>query len=160
MGDCICVMSQIQGRLSCTVIKGTDLFPKAAGGTSHPYCTVTLPESSEQTEVKQKTLNPIWDQFFTFNIYQPFCSVEFTVHDNETGDFIGKASLDLVELADQNPHENQLELQAREMQDKVSGHIHVSLQYKYTSDWDSLYGGVKLAENGEYEKSIEPLSKA
>lgn len=36
----------------------------------------------------------------------------------------------------------------------------MSLQYKYTSDWDSLYGGVKLAENGEYEKSIEPLSKA
>ena len=50
------------------------------------------------------------------NIYNPFEVVEFTVHDNETGDFIGKSSVALEKISDSQAHDLELELQSREIQ--------------------------------------------
>jgi Ca2+-dependent lipid-binding protein len=38
------------------------------GGTSDPYCILEVGDEIIETTVKQKTLNPRWDESFSFPI--------------------------------------------------------------------------------------------
>lgn len=64
------VLSRFQ-QLAVTVIQGEDLPACDAGGTSDPYCKVYLmPDKKKkfETKVHRKTLNPVFNETFTFKV--------------------------------------------------------------------------------------------
>eukprot|EP01114_Cavostelium_apophysatum_P019642 TRINITY_DN6390_c0_g1_i1.p1 TRINITY_DN6390_c0_g1~~TRINITY_DN6390_c0_g1_i1.p1 ORF type:complete len:675 (-),score=165.25 TRINITY_DN6390_c0_g1_i1:156-2180(-) len=59
---------QMRKELVVRVISGRGLIPKSSSGFSDPFCVVTLKDQHFKTEVIKKSLNPMWDQRFTFDI--------------------------------------------------------------------------------------------
>lgn len=60
-----------QHQVTVGVIQGEDLPACDAGGTSDPYCKVYfLPDKKikKETKVHRKTLNPVFNETFTFKI--------------------------------------------------------------------------------------------
>lgn len=54
--------------LKVRVIQACDLVPMDYGGTSDPYCILEVGDEIIETTAKQKTLNPRWDESFSFPI--------------------------------------------------------------------------------------------
>ena len=55
--------------LVLTVNRGTGLSAKDRGGTSDPYVTMKVGSRTvKKTSVKKKTVNPVWDESFSFHL--------------------------------------------------------------------------------------------
>jgi hypothetical protein len=55
------------GKLYVTVVAAENLWPKDRGGSSDPYCKITVAGSMQQTSVVPKELNPVWNQTLEFS---------------------------------------------------------------------------------------------
>jgi len=83
---------------SCTGLDDADFT-----GTTDPYCVVTIEGcESQQTAKKDGTINPEWEEEFTFQVEEPLSkTVKFTIYDEDTwsrDDKIGECEVDLAEL--------------------------------------------------------------
>jgi Ca2+-dependent lipid-binding protein len=56
--------SDSHNQLRVKVVEAKDL----SGGLCDPYCIVTLEKNQVKTKVIKKTLNPVWDEEFLFDI--------------------------------------------------------------------------------------------
>ncbi len=73
------------------------------------------------------------------NVNSPLAILDIVVWDENTMSndaFIGKASVPLLELCDQNQTQRWLKLKKRTEKDNVSGEIQVSMTYKYLPVYD------------------------
>ncbi|KAH8824331.1 phosphatidylserine decarboxylase-domain-containing protein [Flagelloscypha sp. PMI_526] len=76
--------------LKLTVVSGSNLIPKDKNGLSDPFCVITVAGSGtdggrKQTGVVKKSLNPSWNETFTFPLYKslaPF-AIEITLWDKD-----------------------------------------------------------------------------
>eukprot|EP00794_Sanderia_malayensis_P018024 gene18024-19829_t len=54
--------------LKVTIVKGEDLPALDPMGTSDPYCIIKFGKDVRQTNIKQKTLNPQWNETFVYEV--------------------------------------------------------------------------------------------
>ncbi|XP_072241231.1 multiple C2 and transmembrane domain-containing protein 2 [Leuresthes tenuis] len=89
------------GLLQVNVIKANDLPASDLNGKSNPVCVIELANCKLQTDAVYKTLNPEWNQAFTFPIKDIHDVLELTVFD-ENGDkssnCLGKVAIPLLSV--------------------------------------------------------------
>ncbi|XP_054570128.1 BAI1-associated protein 3 [Eptesicus fuscus] len=105
-----CYYEAAEQRLVVEVLHAADLLPLDANGLSDPFVIVELGPPhffplvhSQRTQVKNRTLHPVYDELFYFSVPAEACRrrgacVLFTVMDHDwlsTNDFAGEAALGL-----------------------------------------------------------------
>ncbi|XP_012661228.1 BAI1-associated protein 3 isoform X1 [Otolemur garnettii] len=105
-----CHYEVAEQRLVVEVLHAADLLPLDANGLSDPFVIVELGPPhhfplirSQRTQVKARTLHPVYDELFHFSVPAEACRrrgacVLFTVMDHDwlsTNDFAGEAALSL-----------------------------------------------------------------
>ncbi|XP_062036555.1 BAI1-associated protein 3 isoform X2 [Lepus europaeus] len=105
-----CHYEAAEQRLAVEVLHAADLLPLDANGLSDPFVIVELGPPhlfplvrSQKTQVKARTLHPVYDELFYFSVPAEACRrrgacVLFTVMDHDwlsTNDFAGEAALGL-----------------------------------------------------------------
>ncbi|ELK30131.1 BAI1-associated protein 3 [Myotis davidii] len=105
-----CYYEAAEQRLVVEVLHAADLLPLDANGLSDPFVIVELGPPhffplvhSQRTQVKSRTLHPVYDELFYFSVPAEVCRrrgacVLFTVMDHDwlsTNDFAGEAALGL-----------------------------------------------------------------
>ncbi|XP_062955738.1 BAI1-associated protein 3 isoform X4 [Cynocephalus volans] len=105
-----CHYEVAEQRLAVEVLHAADLLPLDANGLSDPFVIVELGPPhlfplvrSQRTQVKARTLHPVYDELFYFSVPVEACRrrgacVLFTVMDHDwlsTNDFAGEAALGL-----------------------------------------------------------------
>ncbi|XP_075851046.1 BAI1-associated protein 3 isoform X5 [Microcebus murinus] len=106
-----CHYEAAEQRLAVEVLHAADLLPLDANGLSDPFVIVELGPPhlfplvrSQRTQVKARTLHPVYDELFHFSVPAEACRrrgacVLFTVMDHDwlsTNDFAGEAALGLA----------------------------------------------------------------
>ncbi|KAJ8248801.1 hypothetical protein GJAV_G00227900 [Gymnothorax javanicus] len=89
------------GFLQVKVIKSTDLTAADLNGKSDPFCVLELGNDRLQTHTVYKTLNPEWNQVFTFPVKDINDALEVTVYDDDgdkAPDFLGKVAIPLLSI--------------------------------------------------------------
>ncbi|XP_043825296.1 BAI1-associated protein 3 isoform X1 [Dromiciops gliroides] len=109
-----CYYEAAEQRLAVEVLHAADLIALDANGLSDPFVIVELcPHHvfplarSQRTQVKTKTLHPVYDELFHFSVPAELCRhraacVVFTVMDHDwlsTNDFAGEAVLALSNIS-------------------------------------------------------------
>ncbi|XP_029413605.1 BAI1-associated protein 3 isoform X1 [Nannospalax galili] len=105
-----CHYEAAEQRLAVEVLHAADLLPLDANGLSDPFVIMELGPPhlfplvrSQRTQVKARTLHPVYDELFHFSVPAEACRrrgacVLFTVMDHDwlsTNDFAGEAALGL-----------------------------------------------------------------
>jgi len=127
--------------LTVTVFAAENLpaMDPSALGSSDPYCVLTCDAQQIETQVKWDTLNPVWNEAFTFQITKPDAVLLVVVMDRDkvgSDDFLGQIPIPLTNLDDQLTHDEWFELknqnnQVLDVQPKATGRprIHLGLQW-------------------------------
>ncbi|MBN3306410.1 BAIP3 protein, partial [Amia calva] len=108
-----CYYEAADQRLTVEVLHAADLIALDANGLSDPFVIVELcphhlfpTTKSQRTQVKNKTLHPVFDELFQFHVSpeqyrKKFACIEFTVMDHDwlsTNDFAGEATAPLSDF--------------------------------------------------------------
>ncbi|KAK9698601.1 hypothetical protein RND81_08G116400 [Saponaria officinalis] len=88
-------------KLGVNVVSAHDLMPKDGQGSSSSYVEICFDGQKFRTTVKEKDLNPVWDETFFFNISDPsmlpHLHLDVYVYNNNratnTKSFLGKVSI-------------------------------------------------------------------
>lgn len=94
--------------LSVHIVEARDLTSMYKDGTSDPYVRITLEGQEIESNVKKGTLNPVWNESFTFEILHGRESMKVMVMDKDTfgnDDFKGQTEIDMEQLRDQMKHD-------------------------------------------------------
>ncbi|KAH3760622.1 aminotransferase class V-fold PLP-dependent enzyme [Pelomyxa schiedti] len=119
------------GTLKVDVIEAADLIAADSNGKSDPYVTLGLVVDDsgklekQHTKIIYKTLNPTWNQSFTFNVDYKSQGFIFRVWDHDmvgTNDPLGHVLIELASLPDEEPQDMWLTLQEVE-----HGRLHVKM---------------------------------
>jgi hypothetical protein len=88
-------------RLTVNLIKCVNLPHKSFGRSPDPVVEITVAGQRQKSTIKHSTINPIWNETFTFNINNPQCDVvQLHLFDYETfGDNILMGRVD-VKISD------------------------------------------------------------
>ena len=101
---CIDVEDEVSKCLFVRLIRATDVVAMDSGGTSDPFASVRYRGLESTSKTIYETLNPEWDEIFTFRVPPNKITLdetdvlEFHVFDRDVAlhDFIGYAKLDLM----------------------------------------------------------------
>jgi Ca2+-dependent lipid-binding protein len=100
--------------LTVHVVEARDLRPMDMDGTSDPYVILEIEDQRIETSFKKSTLNPVWNESFTFEISHGSMPLMIEVMDKDTfgeDDSEGICRLKLnEELLDQMKHDMWFEL--------------------------------------------------
>ncbi|ESO00102.1 hypothetical protein HELRODRAFT_132940, partial [Helobdella robusta] len=102
------------------------------GGTSDPYCIVTLDNNRAQTNTVYKSVNPEWNRTFTIDIQDIHSAVEVTVVDENRSkkiDFLGKVAIPLLNI--KKGQRVAYQLKDAKLIGKVKGTIELEMDYVY-----------------------------
>ncbi|XP_076998387.1 BAI1-associated protein 3 [Tamandua tetradactyla] len=109
-----CYYEAAEQRLAVEVLRAADLLPLDANGLSDPFVIVELGPPhlfplvrSQRTQVKARTLQPVFDELFHFSVPAEACRRRaacalFTVMDHDwlsANDFAGEAALGLASVS-------------------------------------------------------------
>jgi Ca2+-dependent lipid-binding protein len=70
--------------LTVHVVEARDLLPMDMDGTSDPYVILRMEDQQSETGVRKSTLNPVWNESFTFEISQGTMPLQIEVMDHDT----------------------------------------------------------------------------
>uniref|UniRef100_A0A8D8VPG9 Multiple C2 and transmembrane domain-containing protein 1 n=1 Tax=Cacopsylla melanoneura TaxID=428564 RepID=A0A8D8VPG9_9HEMI len=89
------------GHLTVKVYKATGLAAADLGGKSDPFCVLELVNARLQTQTEYKTLTPVWNKIFTFNVKDINSVLDVTVYDEDKDhkvEFLGKLAIPLLRI--------------------------------------------------------------
>jgi len=93
------------GHLTVKVLKAQGLHSADLGGKSDPFCVVELTNTRYMTHTEYKTLMPVWQKAFTFDVQDINEVLEVTVFDEDSGhkfEFLGKIFCPLLRIQKEN----------------------------------------------------------
>lgn len=98
------VEDEVSRALFIRLIKASDVIAMDSGGTSDPFASVRYRGLESTSKTIWKTLNPVWDEVFTFRVppnkltldETDFVELHLFDRDVALNDFIGYAKLDLT----------------------------------------------------------------
>ncbi|KAF6738170.1 Multiple C2 and transmembrane domain-containing protein 2 [Oryzias melastigma] len=121
------------GFLQVNIIRANDLPSTDINGRTNPLCVVELGNCKLQTTTSYKTVNPEWNQAFTFPIKDINDVVELTVLD-ENGDkspnFLGKVAIPLLSV--QNGQQMCFFLKKENLERAAKGTITLQMEVIYS----------------------------
>lgn len=94
--------------LTVHVVEARDLKPMDMDGTSDPYVILQIEGQRIETNYKKSTLQPVWNESFTFEITHGREPIQIVVMDKDTfgnDDLEGMCQFSLNELQDQMKHD-------------------------------------------------------
>ncbi|KAI1706019.1 c2 domain-containing protein [Ditylenchus destructor] len=111
--------------------EGHGLVIRDASGSSDPYVKVKYQSKSiYKTNTVYRSLNPNWDEEFTFLISDPTAPLQIEVYDFDrfmVDDFMGSSSIDLSLLKLFEAHELRVNLQEEGGNEDYMGYVHLFL---------------------------------
>lgn len=152
------------------VLSGHNLAKKDIFGASDPYVRVSLyrPKrvslnqsyenyGTASTKTKKKTLNPKWDEEFTFRVIPRENRLLFEVFDENRvtrDDFLGQVDIPVnqsyITLEDSNSENSpfrEFPLRPRSSKSRVKGHLRLKLTYILDENWTRPQEEVPQQEN-------------
>ena len=153
-----------QGRtIEMTVVKGVNLVSKDRGGTSDPFVEARLGEKKFKTNVCNKTLNPTWNETFTFEVARGELMPLLTlvVYDEDKGFFMGTSAeymgscdinLDQLVLGEESSawHDLAFDEKYQKKREEITGKVQVRFLMKISNKTE-LNKGAPL-QPGEQDK--------
>lgn len=121
--------------LTVHVVEARDLRPMDMSGSSDPYVILDIEEQQVQTNYRKSTLNPVWNESFTFDITNGNNALRVVIMDKDTfgnDDFQGECHYELDNLRDQMKHDVWLDLRDRNSDVPTQGRIRLMLQWVYS----------------------------
>ncbi|XP_072137301.1 multiple C2 and transmembrane domain-containing protein 1 isoform X1 [Mobula birostris] len=89
------------GFIQVKVVKAEGLMVADVTGSSDPFCVIELNNDRLQTHTVHRSLSPVWNKVFTFNIKDIHSVLEVTVYDEDRdrkADFLGKVAIPLLAI--------------------------------------------------------------
>ena len=99
--------------LTVHCVEARDLKPLDVDGTSDPYVILQIEDQRIETTFKKSTLNPVWNESFTFEIHHGRDPLFIEVMDKDTfgeDESEGVCTFSLDDLRDQMKHDQWLDL--------------------------------------------------
>ncbi|RKP10449.1 C2 domain-containing protein [Thamnocephalis sphaerospora] len=86
------------------LIEARGLAPKDSNGLADPYAVIRFSTSKKQTKTIYKTLDPVWDQGFSFDVNGGSSVVNITLWDKDTlgRDYMGEINVPAKHLFTRN----------------------------------------------------------
>ena len=149
--------------LMVTVVEAQNLAPTDSDGSADPYALLQCSGQRIETRYHLNTLNPLWQESFTFKILTSTDILKVLVLDHDdlgSDNFIGQTSVELEGLRDQKEYEEWYDLQDKDGA-KSQGRIRLKSQWiwskaKYLQDvlteWETIYA--------DDFKAVESLNSA
>jgi len=139
---------KVNGQIQGSIIKARNLSAKDMNGLSDPYAIAKIEQQQIRTQTIYKSLNPTWNESFSFDITKNDGYFSLLVWDEDkfkTADFMGKILIPLHSLPANEEYTMWLPLAPRSSKDKVSGDVLLRLKYFYAPDEaeqsaNSIYG--------------------
>jgi len=134
--------------LTVRVIKAQDLVAKDKGGTSDPLAQLLLSGQKRETKVVPKTLNPEWEEEFTFD-FKPGAGekLDVVLYDHDKGmltnskEFLGAITIYidhiLPDLVFQEWHDLEYNPKYQKKQEDVTGKILLAITWSEGGDQNS-----------------------
>lgn len=152
--------------LSIIVKSAQNLIPSNSSGSADPYVIIECGGKKIETSLVPGSLNPIWDESYTFPITSKDLDVTFTVMSKSMlGDkFVGKLAIPLKTLADQLKREQYFSLSSQKYGEKWQGRICLELQWiwsktRYYKDINSEWERIIAEDMERLEQLREQLDK-
>ncbi|KAI4350285.1 hypothetical protein L6164_004755 [Bauhinia variegata] len=132
----------IKEKLVVEVVGAHNLMPKDGEGSSSPFVEVVFENQRQRTQVKDKDLNPVWNEKFVFNIKDvadlPYRAIEINVfNERRSGssrNFLGKVRVSGTNIAKEGEEVVQrYTLDKRSLFSHIRGEISIKL-YLATRD--------------------------
>ena len=73
------------------MVKAEGLLPKDKGGTSDPFAELKLGSQVKKTKVAAKTLNPVWNETFDFDVAGLDSLLSIVIYDEDKGTIYGSS---------------------------------------------------------------------
>ena len=146
--------------LIVTVIEARELQPAFFGGGIDPFVVLNIEGQKIETSYKASTLNPIWNEWFTFDIKRGDDPLRVTVYDRGTFDnkFAGKLLVNLQSLESQQEMEEWHELHEDNYDSpERKGKIKLRLQWIFSR---LQLINTKATDLMMFQKKIEDIRKA
>lgn len=149
--------------LSINLFEAKDLSPFAYETSPSTFVVFSLDGKKQQSNLKPNTVNPEYDEDFTFPITKRGEILKVEVYDQSTfsgTQLIGQASIDLVLFEHQQKTENWYSLSMNGETPDGQGMIHLRLRYIY--NWHKYYTDlVKKTEEqiNRLQEDIDELDK-
>ena len=153
--------------LTVHVVEARDLKPMDMDGTSDPYVVLQIEDQRIETNYKKSTLQPVWNESFTFEITHGREPLQIVVMDKDTfgnDDLEGICQFPLNQLRDQMKHDQWLDL-VDEKGQPTQGRVRLMLQWVYSKvdyfkdyleKWDVTLEN-DISEKDQIEKFIKQL---
>ena len=137
--------------LTVSVFEAQHLKPTDSDGSADPYALLHCEGQRIETRYHLNTLNPIWQETFTFQIRTGSDPLQVLVMDHDDSDSdncMGEVSVDLGTLRDQREHEGWFELKGR-AGGSAQGRIRLKVQWIWSKsrylkeilrEWEEVYG--------------------
>ncbi|EFA83175.1 pleckstrin domain-containing protein [Heterostelium album PN500] len=152
---------KVNGQLSGTIIKGRDFAKKDLNGYADPFAITRIERQQIRTPTIYKTLNPIWNEQFYFDITKNEGYFYLLVWDEDkfsAADFMGKIIIPLTALPPGQELQMHLPLIPKTSKNKVTGDVFVKLKYIYTTD-TPISNGVSIFGQSLSSFESRPESK-
>eukprot|EP01124_Arcella_intermedia_P009249 TRINITY_DN16024_c0_g1_i1.p1 TRINITY_DN16024_c0_g1~~TRINITY_DN16024_c0_g1_i1.p1 ORF type:complete len:995 (-),score=215.70 TRINITY_DN16024_c0_g1_i1:99-3083(-) len=126
--------SKIIGTLVVHLLDAVDVLAKDLNGKSDPYAEIRFENEQRTSNIDYKTLNPVWDETFTFNVHDTNSIIYVDLYDwdkLDSPDFLGLVQIPIrtITNSDKGMEEMSLKLQKRSKKSHVSGTLNVIIEW-------------------------------
>ena len=146
--------------LIVSVVEARNLFNNELGGSIDPFVLLGCEGQKIETSYKANTLNPIYNECFTFDIKRGDDPLKLTVWDRGAfnNNFVGKFFLNLDSLQTQNKVRNWYDLHEENYDgDGRRGQIRLEIQWIYSR---LQLMNEKVRELNDVKRKVEDIRKA
>ena len=116
--------------MKVTMVRAEGLLAKDKGGTSDPFVELFLGQQFKKTKIIDKTLNPVWNETFEFDLSKGDPTLSVVLYDNDKGmlygstkEYLGSIELPIKELVKRGALEKWFEMEFCATQVSLCQHL-------------------------------------